>query len=68
MHKQMQRKSAMDNNEQMLEKKEKEKDSNEQMQRKKAMDNNEQMLKKELEKQCMSRCRGRRRRATASRC
>ena len=75
--------TAMRNNEQRLNKKEmqkREKHSNEQMQikghaalhkqmqRKKAMHNNEQMLdKKEKEKQCTSRCRGRRRCTTTSR-
>ena len=44
MHKQMQRKKAMHNNEQMLKKKELEKHINEQM-----------VKKKEKEKQCTSR-------------
>ena len=57
MHKQMQRKKAIHNNEQMLKKKELEKHINEQMAK-----------KKEKEKQCTSRCRGRRRCTTTSRC
>ena len=69
MHKQMQRKKAIDNNEEVLEKKElekkeKEKHSHEQMQRKNAMHNNEEVLRSIA----TSKCRGRTRCTTTRRC